>query len=89
MLENRFFQVRRKKTSPAARTVYVSLDRADAIIEGGRHSATWPTIDLQRGILAGCSLRWKNRGEWPFDFAQGKRVTRKRKAVASENEEPG
>src|SRR5216684_1523185 len=33
--EKRFFQGRRKKTSPAARTVYVSLDRADAIIEGG------------------------------------------------------
>jgi hypothetical protein len=26
----------KKKASPAARTVYVSLDRADAIIEGGR-----------------------------------------------------
>jgi hypothetical protein len=25
----------KKKASPAARTVYVSLDRADAIIEGG------------------------------------------------------
>jgi hypothetical protein len=25
---------KKKKTSPAARTVYVSLDRADAIIEG-------------------------------------------------------
>jgi hypothetical protein len=27
---------KKKKTSPAARTVQVSLDRADAIIEGGR-----------------------------------------------------
>jgi hypothetical protein len=27
---------KKKKTSPAARTVYVSLDRTDAIIEGGR-----------------------------------------------------
>jgi hypothetical protein len=26
---------KKKKTSPAARTVQVSLDRADAIIEGG------------------------------------------------------
>ena len=26
---------KKEKTSPAARTVYVSLDRADAFIEGG------------------------------------------------------
>src|SRR6266481_9520981 len=42
---------------------------------GGRPSATWPTIDCEE--------------QWLFDFAQGKRVARKRKAVASENEEPG
>jgi len=29
---------KKKKTSPAARTVYVSLDRADAIIDGCRVS---------------------------------------------------
>src|SRR5260370_19741271 len=33
--EKRFFQGRRKKRALAARAVYVSLDRADAIIEGG------------------------------------------------------
>jgi hypothetical protein len=41
------FREEGKKRAPAARTVYVSLDRADAIIEGGRPSATWPTIDRE------------------------------------------
>jgi hypothetical protein len=36
-------------------------------------------IDLQRGILAGCSRSIQK--QW--------RVARKRKVVASENEEPG
>jgi hypothetical protein len=30
-----------KKRAPAARTVQVSLDRADAIIEGGAPFAVW------------------------------------------------
>ncbi len=40
---------------------------------GGRPSGTGLTIDCEE--------------QWPFE-AQGKRLARKRKAVASENEEP-
>jgi ribosomal protein L11 methylase PrmA len=35
---------KKEKTSPAARTVYVSLDRADAFIEG---AAPLPALSLE------------------------------------------
>src|SRR5260370_24004241 len=43
------FREEGKKRAPTARTVYVSLDRADAIIEGGRSSMS-NTYDISKQV---------------------------------------
>src|SRR5712691_11533503 len=60
------FREQGKKRAPTARTVYVSLDRADAIIEGGRprpQDCLWVPHPFGFGLCAHSASRMTLRGK--------------------------
>src|SRR5216684_6192866 len=63
MKEREEFLLGEENTSPAARTLFVSLDRADAIIEGAPGVVFTPRPPQRKASKPACAKSWSQRLE--------------------------